>query len=86
MKTELRTTPHTEFRGHTTVELWHGGKLIGTLTGADGPGVRVITPHKIVIHGIDPQKHPNEARMAANIGVRVLDVMIGEALLPAGGN
>ena len=43
MKTILRPRPHTLIKGATVVELWHDGQLIGTIGGADGPGVRIIT-------------------------------------------
>jgi hypothetical protein len=48
VKTELRAEPHAVLPGAVTVELWHDGRFIGTVVGADGPGVRVITKHGIV--------------------------------------
>lgn len=40
MKTELRLRPGSN---QAVVELWHDGDLIGTITGAYGPGVRIIS-------------------------------------------
>jgi hypothetical protein len=45
MKTEIRVKPHAVVPGVNVLELWHDGRFIGTVTGADGPGVRVITKH-----------------------------------------
>lgn len=45
MKNELRLKPHSVMENVMVVELWHDGKLIGTVAGADGPGVRVISKH-----------------------------------------
>jgi hypothetical protein len=47
MKSELRLQPHTVLPGKYAVEIWYDGKLIGTVTGADGPGVRIISKHKL---------------------------------------
>jgi hypothetical protein len=47
MKTELRIKPHAFLPGQTIIELWHEGQLIGTVAGADGPGVRIVTKHTI---------------------------------------
>ncbi|HEV3440087.1 MAG TPA: hypothetical protein VG122_22155 [Gemmata sp.] len=45
MKTELRAVPHSIVPGATIFEVWHAGQFIATVTGADGPGVRVISKH-----------------------------------------
>lgn len=45
MKTEIRVVPHLVIPGAQVVELWHGGQFIGTVVGADGPGVRIISKH-----------------------------------------
>lgn len=29
------------------VELWHDGEMVGTITGAYGPGVRVVTDRRM---------------------------------------
>jgi hypothetical protein len=47
MKTELRLTPHSILPGRTVIELWYDGQLIGTIAGANGPGVRVVTKDTI---------------------------------------
>jgi len=47
MKTELRLTPHSILPGRTVIELWYNGHLIGTIAGANGPGVRVVTKDTI---------------------------------------
>jgi hypothetical protein len=44
-KTELRLAEHSVLPGQKVFEIWHGGQLIGTVCGADGPGVRVISKH-----------------------------------------
>jgi hypothetical protein len=48
MKTELRLSPHALIAGQQVVEIWHDGKFIGEVTGADGPGVRVISKHPLM--------------------------------------
>ena len=35
--------------GQQVIELWHDGQFIGQVCGADGPGVRVITKHKVCV-------------------------------------
>jgi hypothetical protein len=66
MKTELRPKPHAVVKGVTVIELWHGGQFIGTIAGADGPGVRIIT------------KHPMTAKPSPDdgSGVNVMEVTI----------
>lgn len=56
MNTELRAVPHAFLPNCDCAEIWHDGKLIGTIYGADGPGVRIITkyPFQIEGRGIDP--------------------------------
>jgi hypothetical protein len=49
MKTELRLTPCNILIGALVVDLWHDGQLIGTITGADGPGVRIVTKFAVVV-------------------------------------
>lgn len=41
MKAELHPKPHSQIPGAIVIEVWHGGELIGTVTGADGPGIRI---------------------------------------------
>jgi hypothetical protein len=45
MKTQLRLVPHLVLPDAQVVELWHDGTLIGTVVGADGPGVRIISKY-----------------------------------------
>ncbi len=61
MKTELRAVPHSIVPGATIFEVWHNGQFIATVTGADGPGVRVISKHPmqtVLVVG-----HPNEVEV-----------------------
>ncbi len=44
-KTELRLKPHNLLPGVNVAEVWYDGALIGTVVGADGPGVRIISKH-----------------------------------------
>lgn len=48
MKTELRLARHTQLPDANVIEIWWAGKLIGQVTGADGPGVRVLSKYPIV--------------------------------------
>lgn len=43
MKTHLRLEPHSRLPGEVVVELWWGSEFVGTVVGADHPGVRVIS-------------------------------------------
>lgn len=63
-KTELKLTPHSG-RGlmgvpsdANTLEIHYDGKLIGTVVGADGPGVRIISKHKVTMPLRQPQVLP----------------------------
>lgn len=47
MKTELRPVPHSTISGAIVLEVWHDGQFIATITGDDGPGVRVISKHPL---------------------------------------
>lgn len=47
MKTELRMAAHQIHPGATVVEVWWNGQFLAEVTGADGPGVRVITKHGV---------------------------------------
>ena len=48
MKSELRLTEHKVLPGEHTVEVWHDGRLVCTVVGADGPGVRVISRYDLM--------------------------------------
>lgn len=52
MKTELRLAPHTVLPGANVIEIWYHGHLIGQVTGAEGPGVRVFSKYQIESHEI----------------------------------
>jgi hypothetical protein len=44
-KTELRLADHSILPGQKVIEVIHGGRLLCTITGADGPGVRIVSKH-----------------------------------------
>jgi hypothetical protein len=48
-KSKLEPKPHAILPGENSVEIWYQGEFIGTVTGADGPGVRVMTKHRMDI-------------------------------------
>lgn len=55
MKTELRPFAHDLLpAGHVCVELWHDGKFVGVVYGADTAGVRIISRHPIKIGAVSP--------------------------------
>ncbi len=62
MRTELRAVPHSIVPGATIFEVWHDGQFIATVTGADGPGVRVISKHAITARVVEG--YPNEAEVS----------------------
>jgi hypothetical protein len=43
MKTELRSKPHSMVPSQTMAEVWHDGKFLATITGMEGPGVKIVT-------------------------------------------
>lgn len=43
MKAELRLRPHAILPDAHTIEVWHGGRWVCTVAGADGPGVNIIS-------------------------------------------
>lgn len=53
-KSELRPRPHHLLPGVTVVEVWWRGRFIAEVTGADGPGVRVISKHARTIKAASP--------------------------------
>lgn len=48
MKSELRLANHSVLPGAKVVEIWYAGEFIGQVVGADGPGVRIITKHRMI--------------------------------------
>jgi hypothetical protein len=69
VKTELRPEKHSAQAGQTIIELWHDGDFIGTVAGADGPGVRIVTKHTVTAKAA-----PDDGS-----GVNVLEVAITPA-------
>jgi len=53
MKSKLKIEPHQMIAGETVIEVWYDGKFIATVTGADGPGVRVISKHPVRVRLAD---------------------------------
>jgi hypothetical protein len=47
MKSELRVAKHALVPGAVVVEVWHDGRFIGQVTGADGPHVRVLSKYDL---------------------------------------
>jgi hypothetical protein len=60
MKTVLKMDPHRILSDVQVVEIWHNNQLLGTVVGADGPGVRIISKYlrnsydHIVISAVEP--------------------------------
>lgn len=48
-KSKLKLKPHTLIPEQDVVEVWYKNALVATVSGADGPGVRVITKHSMDI-------------------------------------
>lgn len=51
-KTELRIAPHEVMPGHMVIEAWYDGRLVCTVTGRDGPGLRVISKHHLSVKDV----------------------------------
>ena len=49
MKSEIRVRQHEVYPSQSVVEVWFNGEFIATVTGADGPGVRVISKHPLSV-------------------------------------
>lgn len=45
MKTELHLSRHHLLPYQQVVEIWNDGQFLGTVVGADGPGVRIISKY-----------------------------------------
>jgi hypothetical protein len=67
MKTELRLAAHLQTPGANVIEIWYGDRLIATVTGADGPGVRIISKHRLI--AVTPGNQLP--------GVQFIEVMVG---------
>jgi hypothetical protein len=70
-KTELRLVPHTEIPGALAVELWYGGTFIGTVVGADCPGVRVISKNSLYPQALVTLPAPTETGVINMCQVRI---------------
>ncbi len=64
-KSELKVDAHLVTREHQAVEVWYEGKMIATVYGADGPGVRVISklPMDVIRGGMGELIKVIEVRM-----------------------
>ena len=68
MKTELRLKPHAILPGANIIEVWHEGEFIGEVTGADGPGVRIISRHSMQLSNVcGPGPNVSEVRVGKHI-------------------
>lgn len=47
MKAELKLKPHSMIPGAQVIEVWWGNRLVCTVAGADGPGVRIFSKHPL---------------------------------------
>jgi hypothetical protein len=45
MRTELRVKDHSVLPDTKIIEIWYAGAFIGTVTPADGPGVRIVSKY-----------------------------------------
>jgi hypothetical protein len=66
VKSEIRVKPHAVLPGVHVVEVWHDGRFLATIAGAEGPGVKIITKH-----AIQGKTMPDDGS-----GVNVLEVAI----------
>jgi len=68
MKTELKLAEHSTIPRAQVVEIWWNGRMVGQITGADGPGVRVISKYPVNYERVaNPRVAP----------VNILEVKIG---------
>jgi len=67
MKTELRLRQHSVWVNHYVIELWYDDKFIGTVTGADGPGVRVISKHPMCAGEDSPSEKQTPLKVPVNV-------------------
>ena len=65
MKTELVPVPHSVLPGVFILEIWHDGQFIATVTGAEGPGVRVISKHDMTTMILEGVPNVVEVRIKA---------------------
>ncbi|MCI0421497.1 MAG: hypothetical protein L0312_20110 [Acidobacteria bacterium] len=69
----VKRKQHQILEGEDVVEIWHENQLVGQVTGADGPGVRVISKHPIELkcEPLDPRFLTEDNRL-----IRVVHVLI----------
>lgn len=70
MKTELRARPHALLPDQQVFEVWHDGRFIATVSGADGPGVRVITRHPMAAVASRDALLLNVIEVAIDLGLK----------------
>lgn len=64
VKTRLVAKPHLVIQNQTVIEVWYGAQFIGTVNGADGPGVRFTSKYPVTVNSgphvteirIEPEK------------------------------
>jgi hypothetical protein len=68
MKTTLRLRPHTLLPDTQVIEVWYGDQFIAEVTGADGPGVRVLSKYSLHPEAVDPGRATPIAILHVRIG------------------
>lgn len=65
MKSNLKVVDHKLLPDQQIIEVWYEEKLVATVYGADGPGIRVITkyPYDIVRGGLGQTPNVVEVRI-----------------------
>jgi len=53
VKSVLQIRPHSLLSDANVVAIWYGDELIATATGADGPGLRVISRYPLEIGKVE---------------------------------
>lgn len=57
MKAKLKLVEHSIIPDAFTIEVWYEGKMVMTLYGTDGPGVRIISKFILVSDDSDSDNH-----------------------------
>ena len=47
-KAKLKIADHSLLPGESVIEVYYEGEFIASIYGADGPGVRIISKHKVL--------------------------------------
>ena len=73
MKAELRISQHAFHGDARAVEVWYAGEMIATVYGFDGPGISVITKHKLNHESVDgpPSLLSGDGRVLSEVVVTV---------------